>query len=1424
MGCILSFFTRGTYVLHEGQLTDKLLKGATSEEATDGEAEKEPEHGDISPPHTPSQHPAAAGDRSQDEDDVRDEAMLLGALGATGAGAVTVGAVAGALKAAQDRGDTTPSDAGGTARSAASPTSPAGDGGAALASAAAVGTGGVLAAAASGGAADAQREGSGTPKVGSGQSTPRSNEAQGEQSPSAPDDSRSQALSTVDEDPVDESSRTPVPEDWGEDASQQHALSRASLEGTETKPQSPSAGVAEFSTTHPSRSGSSQSRSPADVDRSTFQSPKAEGVSPSPASLHQDSPRTQSAAFGELNRPHSGSATSKDRTQSPHEAESPRPQSTQWKDRSREESPSLDTHTTSDIRDDARIQSPPQYSDFRAESSAFKDDSRTHSPTQSEKYHSQSVAAGNDSPIQAPAEGASRLQSATMNENDPHFQHNTEGEDFRAQSASAAHDARVQSPAGSKYSQSQSPAVDDDSRVQSRTKGQYSQSQSAAATDDTGAQSPISQGSRAQSAATADDAEIRSNTGIDNYPAHSVAVEDDSRMQSPTDDAASTTRSSAAKDDSHLQTPTAGETSPTEPAAFNGDARSQSAEDVEGARIQSPSIRGNFSARYKEEMEVSRTHSAAAAGDNTSNVPTPTESAPRADSKADEDRSDPRSDLASTSPAAEATDKASASPSRSETGLLSGLPEDRRESDTGAGERGSTVPSRASADASRAASASGIGAMSPTQSDRRSEVETPEIVPQRRVSNLTPDKEKHTEEFMQTMALAAEERSEQQNVSGEQEESLHTPDHKVSAPSLRPDSSIKSEGADKDHHMQVDLASRTHSSTDAVLGSATDIQDETAIGSSPIPSVFEEPFVKADRFVADSDAALISGDPPVVSAEEADQTPIEPSLSVAEDVRKTSDVMAADAKSPADAISMGDTAFTEEQPSRPATAEEAALDASDRTEDNDFDPLAQTQSVIFPDELEGGRTSQISEKPSSPFPELQDDDTRTDSALAQFQAEQAATKIQAGVRGWQARRKISQQNAAATQIQAGFRGWKVRRERRMKRATSLPDMSQDHADTGAGSYMDVDTLKNRAASKIQAGFRGWRTRQEMKTLAIGPLEGATRVSPAISMVDVGPEDQAATKIQAGYRGWKTRRMLKRSLSDPNSEALVLAEGLDQRTVGESGCGRPEEVPTPREEDETAHSIQSIQSEVASSAAPTPRQDRDPANPPRGPEPSAADEAQMDEAAARIQAGYRGWKTRQSMRAGQSSVRPTVSAKSVTDSGALPIDFAIVHRPEDDWLAQDTHKLKSEKETDVADGRADDDASTESSSSWLTRAHTEIRASFQGLRENVSDALKTVEDTAKMVRDKGAAADVSGIEVVPKDIASTVEDKGGALLLSGGSPGNSTHELPRGEASGSKQDGRGSSENSEENGRLTGTPGREEEEIWEEIQRHMHHED
>ncbi|XP_051166726.1 abnormal spindle-like microcephaly-associated protein homolog [Leptopilina boulardi] len=100
-------------------------------------------------------------------------------------------------------------------------------------------------------------------------------------------------------------------------------------------------------------------------------------------------------------------------------------------------------------------------------------------------------------------------------------------------------------------------------------------------------------------------------------------------------------------------------------------------------------------------------------------------------------------------------------------------------------------------------------------------------------------------------------------------------------------------------------------------------------------------------------------------------------------------------------------------------------------------------------------------------------------------------------------------NKAATKIQAGFRGYRVRKQ--LKESNKINNDS-DYDDVMSNSYSPpslkcCDDLKNsleeKSATKIQAGIRGFLVRKRHQQ-----------------------EQQAATRIQAGFRGFRTRKLLK----------------------------------------------------------------------------------------------------------------------------------------------------------------------------------------------------------------------------------------------------------------------------------------------------------
>lgn len=104
---------------------------------------------------------------------------------------------------------------------------------------------------------------------------------------------------------------------------------------------------------------------------------------------------------------------------------------------------------------------------------------------------------------------------------------------------------------------------------------------------------------------------------------------------------------------------------------------------------------------------------------------------------------------------------------------------------------------------------------------------------------------------------------------------------------------------------------------------------------------------------------------------------------------------------------------------------------------------------------------------------------------------------------------ISEEDAA-TKIQAGFRGYRVRKQMKEK-LTRNTNSNQQNGHSNNQQKPNGFRLKSaksievedRCATKIQAGIRGYLVRKRQKLV-----------------------ENAAIKIQAGFRGFRTRKQLK----------------------------------------------------------------------------------------------------------------------------------------------------------------------------------------------------------------------------------------------------------------------------------------------------------
>uniref|UniRef100_A0A182PLH2 Uncharacterized protein n=1 Tax=Anopheles epiroticus TaxID=199890 RepID=A0A182PLH2_9DIPT len=98
---------------------------------------------------------------------------------------------------------------------------------------------------------------------------------------------------------------------------------------------------------------------------------------------------------------------------------------------------------------------------------------------------------------------------------------------------------------------------------------------------------------------------------------------------------------------------------------------------------------------------------------------------------------------------------------------------------------------------------------------------------------------------------------------------------------------------------------------------------------------------------------------------------------------------------------------------------------------------------------------------------------------------------------------------AATKIQAGFRGYRVRKQMRGQGSGKGTATTPSVAGTATGSSASSSgTVEDKSATKIQANVRGFLVRKKQKMAT-----------------------EAATKIQASFRGFKTRKELKSTKKD-----------------------------------------------------------------------------------------------------------------------------------------------------------------------------------------------------------------------------------------------------------------------------------------------------
>ena len=283
------------------------------------------------------------------------------------------------------------------------------------------------------------------------------------------------------------------------------------------------------------------------------------------------------------------------------------------------------------------------------------------------------------------------------------------------------------------------------------------------------------------------------------------------------------------------------------------------------------------------------------------------------------------------------------------------------------------------------------------------------------------------------------------------------------------------------------------------------------------------------------------------------------------------------------------------------------METDNNLRDSSQNKLKAEKKVEMTSEVDNKDNKEVSESSEKP---VIDKEEIVDIDLDDPDVEQAATKIQAGFKGMKARKEVNalkEENKetkdktaeeidgklkesndskliddeiididlndpdvenAATKIQAGFKGMKARKEvSAMKDGKNETDtneaqdkkeeLDKNTMETSASNeVIDIDLNDpdvEHAATKIQAGFKGMKARKDVQSMKEGIKEGGdkdgaektiipSKIKDEKIDIDLSDPDveEAATKIQAGFKGMKARQEVT-ALKDAKADSAKIKE-------------------------------------------------------------------------------------------------------------------------------------------------------------------------------------------------------------------------------------------------------------------------------------------
>ncbi|KAJ8315978.1 hypothetical protein KUTeg_005992 [Tegillarca granosa] len=286
------------------------------------------------------------------------------------------------------------------------------------------------------------------------------------------------------------------------------------------------------------------------------------------------------------------------------------------------------------------------------------------------------------------------------------------------------------------------------------------------------------------------------------------------------------------------------------------------------------------------------------------------------------------------------------------------------------------------------------------------------------------------------------------------------------------------------------------------------------------------------------------------------------------------------------------------------------------------------------------------------------------------QQQDAALSIQTEFRRHSAKKEVEsmKEEEAATKIQAGFRGFQDRQKvlemKDPEEFAKLQNESSDKKPTEGEDEVDIDLNDPEvadAALKIQAGFRGHKARQEMKSMKGGSSEALEEIGEVIDKAIVTSEainEEADEALMLAATGEANEALVLAAAEEAKNEEDT-PKDEDQSKSQESKGN--EEVDIDLNDPEVANAATKIQAGFRGHKTRQELKDKKKDQPAKEPSSEKKEESkgdnkeeevdidlndpEVEKAATKIQAGFKGYKTRKEMKGGKAEEQETEKAPS-----------------------------------------------------------------------------------------------------------------------------------------------------------------------------------